>query len=231
MTAPTHPHPRAWVFDLDGTLVDTVADFTAAVNVMLTGLGRSNLSEQDVRGMVGKGGPYLLQCALLYPRPATDENIADLDPALFQAAWASYMQAYGAINGQGAQVYDGVRPALEALRKQGQPMACLTNKPLAHARALLQQKELAQFFKPVYGGDSFSSKKPDPAGLLQICQELGLPATEVVMVGDSINDALAAQRAGCMAALVSYGYNHGVAVQSVQANWHVDSLADLLEMV
>jgi phosphoglycolate phosphatase len=106
-------------------------------------------------------------------------------------------------------------------------MACLTNKPLAFAQALLKEKSLAHFFGPVFGGDSFERKKPDPLPLIKTCEALGTHAARTLMVGDSSNDAQAAHAAGCPVVLVTYGYNHGHRVQDTPAAAWLDTLADL----
>jgi phosphoglycolate phosphatase len=106
-------------------------------------------------------------------------------------------------------------------------MACLTNKPLSFARALLKEKSLDHFFGPVFGGDSFERKKPDPLPILKTCEALGIPVARTLMVGDSSNDAQAAHAAGCPVVLVTYGYNHGQPVHGTAAAAWLDSLAVL----
>ena len=108
-------------------------------------------------------------------------------------------------------------------------MVCLTNKPLAFARSLLQLKGLDGFFVEVFGGDSFARKKPDPLPLIKACEFLGTLPARTLMIGDSSNDAQAARAAGCPVLLVTYGYNHGAPVREVDADGFMDSLAELLE--
>jgi phosphoglycolate phosphatase len=100
---------------------------------------------------------------------------------------------------------------------------------LAFAHALLKEKSLAQFFGPVFGGDSFERKKPDPLPLIKTCEALGTNVARTLMVGDSSNDAQAAHAAGCPVVLVTYGYNHGQRVQDTPAAAWLDTLADLPE--
>jgi len=92
---------------------------------------------------------------------------------------------------------------------------------------LLKDKALTPFFGPVFGGDSFERKKPDPLPILKTCEALGIPLARTLMVGDSSNDAQAAHAAGCPVVLVTYGYNHGQPVQDTPAAAWLDSLADL----
>jgi len=96
------------------------------------------------------------------------------------------------------------------------------------AKSLLKQKGLSEFFSLIFGGDSFERKKPDPLPLLKTCEALGFAPHQVLMVGDSSNDAQAAQAAGCKVVLLSYGYNHGQPIRSVAADHHLDSLAEIL---
>jgi phosphoglycolate phosphatase len=103
-------------------------------------------------------------------------------------------------------------------------MACLTNKPAAFARDLLARKGLANYFDKVYGGDDFERKKPDPLPLLKTCEALGTAPRSTWMIGDSSNDARAADAAGCPLVLVTYGYNHGQPIRQVAARQHVDRL-------
>jgi phosphoglycolate phosphatase len=143
---------------------------------------------------------------------------------LFDAAWARYQHHYLRINGEHAAVYPGVPEGLRALRERGLKLACLTNKPTAFARPLLQKKGLEAFFAEVFGGDAFERKKPDPLPLLRTCEALGTLPSQTLMVGDSSNDARAARAAGCPVVLVSYGYNHGESVAGVDADGIIDRL-------
>ena len=103
----------------------------------------------------------------------------------------------------------------------------MTNKPKELAQKLLQQKGLAEFFPLVFGGDSFERKKPDPLPLLKTCEALGFAPHQVVMVGDSSNDAQAARAAGCKVVLLTYGYNHGEPIRGVDCDGFIDSFTEL----
>ena len=105
----------------------------------------------------------------------------------------------------------------------GLKLACLTNKPTAFARPLLEAKGLAGFFNEVFGGDAFERKKPDPLPLLKTCEALGQRPARTLMIGDSSNDAQAARAAGCPVLLVTYGYNHGEPVRAVDADGYAST--------
>ena len=208
----------AAIVDLDGTMIDTVGDFDAALRLTLADLGCAPVSREFILNTIGKGSDHLIAQVLKHAgAPAT----------LHQQAWARYQHHYLAINGQHSQVYEGVVEGLRALHAQGTRLACLTNKPTAFARPLLALKGLDVYFKHTFGGDSFARKKPDPLPLLETCKALGTLPERTLMVGDSSNDAAAARAAACPVVLVSYGYNHGQPVAGVGADAVIDSLAEL----
>ncbi|WP_066270872.1 phosphoglycolate phosphatase [Hydrogenophaga palleronii] len=213
---------RAAIVDLDGTMVDTLGDFDAALNAMLKDLGRPTVSRADIEHMVGKGSAHLIRSALLHGGLSSD-GAAALQPE----AWTRYQAHYLAINGQHSAVYPGVVEGLSALRARGLPLACLTNKPLSFARPLLQAKGLDGFFAHVFGGDSFERTKPDPLPLLKTCDALGTAPAQTLMVGDSQNDGLAARAAGCPVVLVTYGYNHGDPIAEAPHDRLIGSLSEL----
>ena len=211
----------AVLIDLDGTLVDTVGDFELALAGMLGELPGQPTREVDatfVTRTVGQGSEHLVRCTLAH---------VGLPAELFDTACALYQQHYRRINGSRVRVYPGVREGLQALRDAGLPLACLTNKPGAFARELLDQLGLLPFFVQVVGGDAFERKKPDPLPLLKLCEALNASPSDVLMLGDSRNDAQAARAAGCPVVLVRYGYNHGEPVEAVGADALIDRLDDL----
>jgi phosphoglycolate phosphatase len=210
--------PLAAIVDLDGTMVDTVGDFEAALRLTLADLGWPAVGRDFISRTVGKGSEYLLQRTLAE---------VGAPESLYEQAWQRYQHHYVAINGQHSTVFPGVPEGLQALRSHGLRLACLTNKPNAFARPLLAQKGLDSYFDFAFGGDAFARKKPDPLPLLETCRALGAPPERVLMVGDSRNDAQAARGAGCPVVLVSYGYNHGEPAASAQPDAVVDRLDEL----
>ncbi len=213
----THSFDAA-IVDLDGTMVDTVGDFDAALRLTLGDLGYAPVSREFILNTIGKGSEHLITQVLKH---------AGAPAHLHEQAWARYQHHYLAINGQHSQVYAGVVQGLQALRALGLRLACLTNKPTAFARPLLAQKGLDAYFEHAFGGDAFARKKPDPLPLLETCKALATLPARTLMVGDSSNDAAAARAAGCPVVLVSYGYNHGQSVLDAGADAVVDSLTEL----
>lgn len=217
MSAPTKP-PQAAIIDLDGTLVDTLGDFTAALNAMLRALRLVEVPAGVVSGFIGKGSEHLIRQTLAHVGAPRE---------LYHRAWDAYQDAYRGLNGQWAEVYPGVAEGIAQLRSAGVRLACVTNKPGEFARELLAAKGLARHFELVFGGDAFERKKPDPLPLLKTCEALGTAPAATWMVGDSGNDAAAARAAGCPVLLVTYGYNHGEPVREVDADAFLDSLAEI----
>lgn len=209
---------EAAIVDLDGTLVDTLGDFVAVLAVTLADLGLPGVPRGFVERTVGKGSEHLIRSVL---------REVGGDAALYEPAWALYQRHYLALNGRHADVYPGAAEGLQRLRDAGWRLACVTNKPLAFARPLLEGKGLLPHFAHVFGGDSFERRKPDPLPLLRTCAALGSAPGRTLMVGDSANDALAARAAGCPVVLVRYGYNHGEPVEQVDADALVDRIDEL----
>lgn len=234
----------AAIVDLDGTMVDTLDDFCVALNRMLGDLpapfAASLVERATIAKLVGKGSEHLLKSvlALVYRASLAIDSEVDREPAasretdllerLYAPAWESYQRHYRAVNGQHARVFPGVEAGLRYLRARGLKLACLTNKPTAFAKALLQAKGLDGFFDLTFGGDAFERKKPDPLPLLATCAALGTAPQRTLMIGDSSNDAQAAHAAGCPVLLVTYGYNHGEPIREVQADAYIDSLQQLM---
>lgn len=207
--------PQAFIVDLDGTLVDTLGDFVAVLNLVLAELELPAVARDFVALTVGRGSEHLIRSTLAHVGGAD---------TLYEAAWARYQQHYARLNGQHSALFPGTLAGLDKLKALGLPMACLTNKPAAPARALLASKGLAGYFDRVFGGDDFARKKPDPLPLLKTCEALGTPPAATWMIGDSSNDAQAADAAGCPVVLLRHGYNHGEPIDTVPALQHLDRL-------
>jgi phosphoglycolate phosphatase len=208
-------HIRAAIVDLDGTLVDTQGDFVVALNAVLAELKLASVDRHFVSLTVGKGSEHLVRSTLRH---------VGGDASLYALARERYQHHYLRVNGEHSKVYPGVTAGLARLQARGWKLACLTNKPNAFALPLLQKKGLAGYFDAMFGGDSFERLKPDPLPLLKTCEALGHAAANTLLIGDSSNDARAARAAGCPVVLVTYGYNHGTPVQTVDADGFIDRL-------
>jgi phosphoglycolate phosphatase len=213
---------EAAIVDLDGTLIDTLGDFDAALNRTLAELGLPPIERSAIVLMVGKGSGHLVRSALAH---------VDGDPALYESAMACYQAHYATVNGRHSATYAGVNEGLEALARAGLRLVCLTNKPTRFAKALLESKGLSRYFENVFGGDLFERTKPDPLPIVKSCEALGTAPSCTLVIGDSSNDARAARGAGCPVILVTYGYNHGEPVRDIDADGFVDSILEAAELI
>ena len=216
---------RAFIIDLDGTLLDTAADLAAAVNAMREELGRVALPVDTVRAYVGKGAEVLVHRAL-------GEGLeARVDSALHALGMAAFGRHYAVFNGRFARAYPGVREGLDAMRGKGLALACVTNKPQAFADPLLERCGMRADFAFVLGGDALERRKPDPLPMIHAARRLGVAPGRVVAIGDSLNDAQAARAAGMPVLAVPYGYNEGRDVRSLDVDAIVDSLEHAASMI
>ena len=216
---------RAVLIDLDGTLLDTIDDLASAANAMRVEFGLAALPIERIRDFIGKGAEVLVE------RSLTDSFDGTIEPDRLSGAVKVFRNHYAVINGLHARCYPGVREGLAALRAQGLRLACVTNKPVGFTLPLLERVGLLDSFGVVVGGDSLPQRKPDPHPLLHACGALQVAPYEAVMIGDSINDALAAKAAGMPVFIVPYGYNEGHPVESLGADAIVGSLEDVARLV
>jgi phosphoglycolate phosphatase len=205
---------RALFFDLDGTLIDSKLDLAISVNATLRHMGRQPLADEMIFGYVGNGASVLLQRAL--GEGATGEEV-EKGLAFFLAYYRAHML-------DNTVAYQGVREGLEQLK--GRALAVLTNKPVRFSEAILAGLGLAGYFRYVYGGNSFATKKPDPEGVNTLLRDFGTAPQEAMMVGDSEVDVRTARNSGTWACGVSYG----LGLEGMRAHppdLMLDSLADL----
>jgi len=209
----------AVVFDLDGTLIDSVPDLHPAVNRLLAEEGQAPLSLDAVALMVGEGATRLVQRAF-----------AAFDIPLSDSAAARYTERFREIYLEAPCTHTTLMPhardALDRLAERGVKLGLCTNKPVAHTDVILERLDLTRYFAAIIGGDSLAARKPDPAPLLATLAPLAAPASGSVFVGDSATDRDTARAAGVAAVLVEGGYT-AVPVRSLEADAHAASLAEL----
>src|SRR5713226_6525534 len=205
---------RGLIFDLDGTLIDSKLDLIHSVNAMLREMKRPRLAAETISGYIGHGAPQLVGGA------ATEEEL--------KGALQFFLGYYEEHKMDNTCAYPGVGETLAQLSHL--PMAVLTNKPERISVRILKSLGLAKYFRAIYGGNSFESKKPDPFGANKILQEFGIAADEAVIVGDPEVDVQTARNAGTRAAAVNYGFGvHDRA--AYPADIYLDRFADLADIV
>jgi phosphoglycolate phosphatase len=191
--------PFSIVFDLDGTLIDSVPDVTIAVNKILEEEGRRTLSLKEARTMVGQGAKAMIANAMV----ATG---ASLSPERLDECVERYIGHYQADPTQRTIIYPGVIWALETFAAEGRSMGICSNKPSVMTNLVLEELGLEKYFSISLGGDSVPHRKPDGRHILQTLNLMGASVERAVMVGDSENDIQAAKQAGMPSVAVSYGY-------------------------
>jgi phosphoglycolate phosphatase len=214
--------PRLVMFDLDGTLIDSVPDLSAAIDKMLKKLKRPAAGIEQVRTWVGNGVRVLVRRAL-----AGDMNHDAVSEADTEEALALFMELYAGGH-ELSRLYPGVRETLKWLKSQGIAMALITNKPERFVGPLLDEMRIGRYFKWIIGGDTLPQQKPDPTALYFVMQMAEVSPDEAVFVGDSRSDVLAAKAAGVQCVAMSYGYNHGRPIAEESPALVIDDLRELL---
>jgi len=190
---------RLLVFDLDGTLIDSRRDLANSVNAMLAHLNRPELPEDVIASYIGDGAGMLVRRALGDPE----------DEVFLEEALGYFLDYYREHKLDFTHVYSGVMESLEAVRQSPdgshRQMAVLTNKPVAPSQAICDALGLSPYFFRIYGGNSFSTKKPDPQGLNALIREASVDPFETLMIGDSDIDILTARSAGAWALGCRFG--------------------------
>jgi len=218
MADPSFSTVRALIFDLDGTLIDSKLDLILSVNAMLHEMGREQLHEDTISGYIGHGAPQLVAQAL-----GNNSTQPEREQAL-----KFFLAYYEDHKMDSTRAYPGVPEALQHLAAF--PMAILTNKPVRVSNRILEELGLAKYFRAVYGGNSFETKKPNPHGAHTILREFGAAPAEAILIGDSAVDVQTARNAGTFAAAVNYGFGaHDRAAHP--ADIYLDRLTDLVPLL
>ncbi|OAT28803.1 phosphoglycolate phosphatase [Buttiauxella brennerae ATCC 51605] len=214
---------RGIAFDLDGTLVDTALGLTQAMDQALYALELPTAGEDNVEKWIGNGADVLVKRALTWAlkgeEPEADQCL--IARKLFDAYYAQAAE-------EGSFLFPEVANTLSVLAEKGLPMGLVTNKPTPFVLPMLERLGIAQYFKVIIGGDDVENKKPHPEALHKVMEELNLSAEELLFVGDSRNDILAAQAAGCCSIGLTYGYNYGESIELSKPDYVFDHFNDLL---
>lgn len=226
MTTPAIEHVQAVAFDLDGTLCDSVADLAAAANATRRHLGLPDLPEKTVESYVGDG------IANLVHRVLTDSRDQQAPQQEWETAFTFFVTYYRDHLSIYTRAYPETDAGLGLLKSLGIPLAVITNKNEILATELLKQLGLANYFSLILGGDSLPEKKPSPLPLQHAAEVMGVDVKNMLMVGDSHNDILAAKAAGCLSVGVSYGYGDMAELSANPAtrpDWVIDTLPEIYD--
>lgn len=190
--------PRAVLFDLDGTLVDSAPDLIAAIEALCAELGAPQPDAEAVRKVVSAGGRAMLRKGL----PGADDAMIDQWLARFLDIYAVKMVVH-------TRLYDGMSEVLDLLRARGIAWGIVTNKPGWLARPMLAQMPFHAGCAALVTGDCLAVRKPDPAPVLHACTMIGVDAAHCVFVGDDIRDVQAGRAAGARTIAAAWGYLDG----------------------
>jgi phosphoglycolate phosphatase len=218
------PHKiKLLIFDLDGTLIDSRLDLIHSVNAMLKHLERPELPGDVIASYVGDGAPMLVRRALGDPR----------DEGLVKDGLEHFLAYYRVHKLDHTRVYEGIREMLASVRSSNgipRKMAVLSNKPVVPSRAIVEALGLGDFFLHIYGGNSFSTKKPDPKGAQTILRETKTHPDETVMVGDSSVDVITGRNANLWTCGVTYGFAPHTLCEA-PPDVTIDSPGDLVDLL
>ena len=221
----TQDYPQAIIFDLDGTLVDSVPDLCRALNEALSDLCLElnqtplQVNHKQVRLWVGNGSHTLIERALL----GLDVSLEYVD-----RVHGYFLTRYEACVCEESYLYPGVLALLTACQQKKLPMALVTNKPIAFVPALLNKLGISEFFEILLGGDSLSEKKPSALPLLHAAQHLSIEPGKCLMVGDSEADRASAKNAAVPCVLLEQGYNQGKDLSQLHPEWLLKDIKSLL---
>ena len=194
------------MFDLDGTLADTVPQLHEAVCYALEQVNHPKISIADTRNYVGNGADLLMARALTRNNDAT---LADVDATLLKTARMAFNEYYAIHFDCSNSLFDGVVETLTYLKQLKIKLSVVTNKPNRFVESILVSANLLKFFDFYLGSEVIDAKKPNPEPLFYVCQKLNVKPGRAVMVGDSYNDIEAAHNAQMESIALTYGYNRG----------------------
>ncbi len=217
-------HVKAVLLDLDGTLLDTVGDIITAANMMRATLGFAPLDSAIIRNFVGKGIANLVAKTL-------KDAVGEVGPTALKVAVANFERQYEACFTTTSKPYPHVLEGLDALKAAGFRLGCVTNKAEKFTVPLLVATGLREYFEIVVSGDTLAEKKPHPLPLRHAATFFGAKTSEMLMIGDSSNDAEAARAAGSPVLIVPYGYNEGVELRGLDCDAFIDDIPVALKFV
>jgi phosphoglycolate phosphatase len=215
--------PTSIIWDLDGTLVDSAPDLASALNTVLDKRGFFTHSIDEIRLMIGNGVPKLVERGF-------NAVGMRLEPAQLDELVAMFVKEYKTCATEHTRPYPNIVETLEKIHGMNIPMGVCTNKPETFTKQILEGLDLAKYFSSVVGGDTTSTRKPDPQPVLACLRGLVSEPASSLMIGDSIHDVHAAHAAGVTVAVVPWGYR-SAPVEELGADFVLHDIAALPEMI
>ncbi|MCT8545917.1 phosphoglycolate phosphatase [Glaesserella parasuis] len=213
-------------FDLDGTLVNSLPDLALSLNSAFAEVGLPQAPEELVLTWIGNGADVLFAKGMEWTGKADEFSQEEL---------AQIKRRFGYFYGENvcniSKLYPNVKETLETLKAQGYISAVVTNKPTKHVLPVLQAFKIDHLFSEALGGQSLPQIKPHPAPLYYLCGKFGLYPHEMLFVGDSKNDILAAKAAGCKSVGLTYGYNYNIAISESEPDYVCEDFAEILNVI
>lgn len=210
-------HKKGLIFDLDGTLINTLADIATAINLARGDFALPALPEEEIISHVGNGVDYIVAQTL----PVGAGRLAEARDRYAHHYWEHMLDR--------SALHEGVQEVLDQFRER--PMGVVTNKPLKQTERLLKGLAVRPYFNTVLGADSLAEMKPSPLPLRYFMRENGLEAAEVVMIGDGVNDVRAGKAAGILTIGVTFGVASREEMAAEKPDHIIDHMADLLEII
>ncbi|KEZ23737.1 phosphoglycolate phosphatase [Glaesserella parasuis] len=213
-------------FDLDGTLVNSLPDLALSLNSAFAEVGLPQAPEELVLTWIGNGSDVLFAKGMEWTGKADEFSQEEL---------AQIKRRFGYFYGENvcniSKLYPNVKETLETLKAQGYILAVVTNKPTKHVLPVLQAFKIDHLFSEALGGQSLPQIKPHPAPLYYLCGKFGLYPHEMLFVGDSKNDILAAKAAGCKSVGLTYGYNYNIPISESEPDYVCEDFAEILKVI
>ncbi|MGV3345213.1 phosphoglycolate phosphatase [Enterobacteriaceae bacterium LUAb1] len=217
---------RALAFDLDGTLINSATGLAEAIDRMLTELSLPAAGVERVSRWIGDGVDVMLERALRWAmQPYSPEA------RIISEARMRFDFHYTETVNTGSTLFPDVKDTLAALVHMGYPLAIITNKPTPFVAPLLEHLKIIEMFSLIIGGDDVVVKKPHPAPLFMALGTFGLLPRQLLFIGDSYNDILAAQAAGCPCIGMTFGYNYGEPIADSHPDITLDHFNQLLPLI
>ena len=215
-------------FDLDGTLVDSLPDLALSVNSALAEFDLPQAPEALVLTWIGNGAQILIARALEWATAQSGKTLTDAQIATLKERFNVF---YGENICNRSRLFPHVKETLQKLKAKGYRLAVVTNKPTQHTRPVLKAFGIEELFDEVLGGQSLPAIKPHPGPLFYLCGKFGLYPKQVLFVGDSRNDIIAAHNAGSPVVGLTYGYNYNIPISESHPDWVFEDFAELLTLV